>query len=59
MFCWPLSVSGYIAKLTNDSEATFKKLSIGGSQKYLKILNTQWPVVPVSGEQIRTGFHTR
>lgn len=58
-FCWPLLVSGYIAKLTNDNEATFKKLIIDGIHKYLKGLNPRWPMVPVSGEQIRTGLHTR
>lgn len=38
-----------MAKLTDDNEATFKKLIIDGSQKYLKGLNPQWPMVPVNG----------
>lgn len=38
-----------VAKLTDDNEATFKKLIIDGSQKYLKGLNPQWPMVPVNG----------
>ena len=59
LLCWPLSVSGYIAKLTNDNEATFKKLFIDGIHKYLKGLNPRWPMMPVRGEQIRTGLHTR
>jgi len=29
-------VSGYIAKLTNDNEATFKKMFIDGQQKDLR-----------------------
>lgn len=59
LLCWPLSVSGYIAKLTNDNEATFKTLFIDGIHKYLKGLNPRWPMVPVRGEQIRTGLHIR
>ena len=38
-----------VAKLTDDNEATFKKLIIDGSQKYLKGLNPQWPMIPVNG----------
>lgn len=38
-----------IAKLVDDNEATFKKLVIDGSQKYLKGLNPQWPMVPING----------
>lgn len=38
-----------VAKLTDDNEATFKKLIIDGNQKYLKGLNPQWPMVPVNG----------
>jgi len=38
-----------IAKLVDDNEATFKKLIIDGSQKYLKGLNPQWPLVPING----------
>lgn len=38
-----------VAKLTDENEATFKKLIIDGSQKYLKGLNPQWPMVPVNG----------
>lgn len=38
-----------IAKLIDDNEATFKKLVIDGSQKYLKGLNPQWPMTPING----------
>ncbi|PRD13116.1 LexA family protein [Pantoea coffeiphila] len=38
-----------VAKLIDDNEATFKKLVIDGSQKYLKGLNPQWPMVPING----------
>lgn len=38
-----------IAKLVDDNEATFKKLVIDGSQKYLKGLNPQWPMTPING----------
>ncbi|MFT4271846.1 MAG: S24 family peptidase [Pantoea sp.] len=38
-----------IAKLVDDNEATFKKLVIDGSQKYLKGLNPQWPLTPING----------
>ncbi|WP_217548864.1 LexA family transcriptional regulator [Pantoea sp. GbtcB22] len=38
-----------IAKLVDDNEATFKKLIIDGSQKYLKGLNPQWPMTPING----------
>lgn len=38
-----------IAKLVDDNEATFKKLVIDGSQKFLKGLNPQWPMMPING----------
>lgn len=38
-----------IAKLVDDNEATFKKLVIDGSQKFLKGLNPQWPLTPING----------
>lgn len=38
-----------IAKLVDDNEATFKKLVMDGSQKYLKGLNPQWPMTPING----------
>lgn len=38
-----------ITKLVDDNEATFKKLVIDGSQKYLKGLNPQWPMTPING----------
>jgi len=38
-----------IAKLADDNEATFKKLIIDGSQKYLKEINPQWPMTPING----------
>lgn len=38
-----------IAKLVDDNEATFKKLVIDGSQKYLKGLNPLWPMTPING----------
>jgi len=38
-----------VAKLVDDNEATFKKLIIDGSQKYLKGLNPQWPMTPING----------
>lgn len=38
-----------IAKLVDENEATFKKLVIDGSQKYLKGLNPQWPMTPING----------
>lgn len=47
-------MSGYIAKLTNDNEATFKELIIDGIHKYLKGLNPRWPMVPVRGEGSRS-----
>lgn len=37
-----------ITKLVDDNEATFKKLVIDGSQKYLKGLNPQWPMTPIN-----------
>lgn len=38
-----------IAKLSDSNEATFKRLIIDGSQKYLKGLNPAWPMTPVNG----------
>ncbi len=38
-----------IAKLEDSNEATFKKLVIDGSQKYLKGLNPIWPLVRING----------
>ncbi|MGX1957060.1 LexA family protein [Serratia proteamaculans] len=38
-----------IAKLSDSNEATFKKLVIDGSQKYLKGLNPAWPMIPING----------
>lgn len=45
----PVNGSLVIAKLVDDNEATFKKLVIDGSQKYLKGLNPQWPLTPING----------
>lgn len=45
----PVNGSLVIAKLSDSNEATFKKLVIDGSQKYLKGLNPQWPLVPING----------
>ena len=45
----PLNGSLVIAKLSDSNEATFKKLIIDGSQKYLKGLNPQWPLTPING----------
>ena len=36
-----------LARLSDASETTFKKLVIDGSQRYLKGLNPQWPFVSV------------
>lgn len=38
-----------VAKLSDSNEATFKKLVIDGSLRYLKGLNPQWPLVPING----------
>lgn len=38
-----------VAKLIDDNEATFKKLVIDGSHRYLKGLNPQWPMVAING----------
>lgn len=38
-----------IAKLSDSNEATFKKLIIDGSQRYLKGLNPQWPLISING----------
>jgi len=45
----PINGSLVVAKLVDDNESTFKKLVIDGSQKYLKGLNPQWPMVPING----------
>lgn len=45
----PVNGSLVVAKLVDDNEATFKKLVIDGSQKYLRGLNPQWPMVPING----------
>ena len=45
----PVNGSLVVAKLVEDNQATFKKLVIDGSQKYLRGLNPQWPMVPING----------
>lgn len=45
----PINGSLVIAKLSDSNEATFKKLIIDGSQRYLKGLNPAWPLVPING----------
>lgn len=45
----PVNGSLVVAKLIDDNQATFKKLVIDGSQKYLRGLNPQWPMVPING----------
>lgn len=45
----PMNGNLVIAKLTDDNEATFKKLIIDGNQKFLKALNPQWPMMPING----------
>lgn len=45
----PVNGSLVIAKLVDDNEATFKKLIIEGSTKYLKGLNPAWPLTPING----------
>ncbi len=45
----PKNGSLVIAKLTDDNEATFKKLIIDGGQRYLKGLNPMWPLLPING----------
>lgn len=45
----PLNGSLVIAKLTDDNEATFKKLIIDGNEKYLRGLNPSWPMKPING----------
>ena len=45
----PVNGSLVVAKLVDDNQATFKKLVIDGSQKYLRGLNPQWPMVPING----------
>lgn len=37
-----------VAKLTDSSEVTFKKLVIDGGQKFLKPLNPSYPVLPIN-----------
>lgn len=38
-----------VAKLSDSNEATFKRLVIDGSQRYLKGLNPSWPMIPING----------
>jgi len=38
-----------VAKLSDSNEATFKKLIIDGSRRYLKGLNPSWPMIEVNG----------
>lgn len=38
-----------VAKLDNESEATFKKLVIDAGRKFLKPLNPQYPMIPING----------
>ncbi|MBS3895115.1 LexA family protein [Serratia marcescens] len=45
----PVNGSLVIAKLIEDNEATFKKLVIDGSKKFLRGLNPHWPMVPING----------
>lgn len=45
----PVNGNLVIAKLVDDNEATFKKLVIDGSQKFLKGLNPLWPLTPING----------
>lgn len=45
----PANGSLVIAKLVEDNEATFKKLVIDGSKRYLRGLNPQWPMVAING----------
>ena len=45
----PVNGSLVVAKLVDDNQATFKKLVIDGSQRYLRGLNPQWPMVPING----------
>ncbi len=45
----PMNGNLVIAKLTDDNEATFKKLIIDGNQQFLKALNPQWPMMPING----------
>lgn len=44
----PVNGSLVIAKLVDDNEATFKKLIIEGSTRYLKGLNPAWPLTPIN-----------
>lgn len=46
----PVNGSLVVAKLVNENEATFKKLIIDGSQRYLKGLNPAWPMKPIDGD---------
>ncbi len=45
----PKNGSLVIAKLTDDNEATFKKLVVDGGTRYLKGLNPLWPLMPING----------
>ncbi len=38
-----------VAKLSDSNEATFKRLIIDGSAKYLRGLNPAWPMTPING----------
>lgn len=39
-----------IVRLENEQEATFKQLAIDGSRRYLKPLNTRYPVIEITTE---------
>lgn len=38
-----------VAKLTDVNETTFKKLVIDAGQKFLKLLNSSYPIIPING----------
>lgn len=42
--------SDVIVRLENEREATFKRLVIDGSRRYLKPLNTRYPVIEITTE---------
>jgi SOS-response transcriptional repressor LexA len=42
--------SDVIVRLEHSNEATFKQLVIEGSRRYLKPLNTRFPVIEVTTE---------
>jgi SOS-response transcriptional repressor LexA len=42
--------SDVIVRLENEQEATFKQLAIDGSRRYLKPLNTRYPVIEITTE---------